>query len=293
LSFFPGFYFSDFSAGAGLISTVTDLAKFDVALDANTLVTPATKELMWTPTVSNSGQKLPYGLGWFTQDYRGTRLIWHYGFSPPSTSALILKLPEERLTFIVLANTDGLSSPFQLGGGDVLTSLLALTFYKHFILAPRYSQPLPTIDWSGDYFTVLNETKQVQDEAVRDLLLKEFYSRQSVVGYLAHQPPILLAEKCTRARDFAKSLDPRILDAYVGKYEFEQFGETVSILHVQDRLYTQEVGIGRSELFPLSETRFFIIVETEVEIEFTFDETNRVIGLVATKNGQSFTARRK
>ena len=43
------------------MSTVVDLAKYDVALDANTLVTKATKQQMWTPTVSNSGQTLPYG----------------------------------------------------------------------------------------------------------------------------------------------------------------------------------------------------------------------------------------
>ncbi|MBM3135287.1 MAG: beta-lactamase family protein, partial [Chloroflexi bacterium] len=57
----PGYNGDYFNAGAGLMSTVVDLAKFDAALDANTLVTAATKELMWTPTVSNSGQKLPYG----------------------------------------------------------------------------------------------------------------------------------------------------------------------------------------------------------------------------------------
>jgi CubicO group peptidase (beta-lactamase class C family) len=40
----PGFSQDYFNAGAGLMSTVLDLAKFDAALDANTLVTAATKE---------------------------------------------------------------------------------------------------------------------------------------------------------------------------------------------------------------------------------------------------------
>ena len=148
----PGFNEDYFNAGAGLMSTVVDLAKYDAALDANTLVTAATKQQMWTPTVSNSGQKLPYGLGWFTQSYRDTRLIWHSGFSPPSTSALFLKLPEEGLTLIVLANTDLLSRSYQAGHGDaddVLSSLVAVTFYKDFVLAPRSDQPLPVIDWSA------------------------------------------------------------------------------------------------------------------------------------------------
>jgi len=84
LNFASGYYHNNFSTAAGLISTVTDLARLDAALDANTLVTAETKELMFTPTVSNSGRDLPYGLGWFTQQYRGDRLIWHYGQWPPS-----------------------------------------------------------------------------------------------------------------------------------------------------------------------------------------------------------------
>jgi CubicO group peptidase (beta-lactamase class C family) len=295
LNFIPGYYYPGFGAAAGLISTVIDLAKFDAALDANTLVTAATKELMWMPTVSNSGQKLPYGLGWFTQSYRGTRLIWHYGQWPPSVSSLVLKIPDEGLTLIVLANTDVLSTPFQLGSGDIMTSLMALTFYKRFILMPRYGQPFPAIDWSGDDSTVLDDIKQVQDEAVRELLVKEFSSRRMVARYLvsAQQMAVPLAEKRSRARELAESIDPKILDAYVGEYEFEQFGEMVSVSRVQGRLYTEELGIGRVELLPLSERRFFMIADTEVLIEFTLNETNQVTGLVATKYGQSFTARRK
>jgi len=169
----PGSNGDYFNAGAGLMSTVVDLARFDAALDANTLVTAATKELMWTPTVSNSGQQLPYGLGWFTQVYRGTRLIWHPGFSPPCTSALFLKLPEERLTLIVLANTDLLSRSYQAGHGDaadVLSSLVALAFYRRFVLAPRYDQPLPAIDWSADRSSVSMAIGQVPDQAVREVL---------------------------------------------------------------------------------------------------------------------------
>lgn len=295
LNFIPGYYHNNFSAAAGLISTVIDLTKLDAALDANTLVTAATNELMFTPTVSNSGHDLPYGLGWFTQQYRGDRLIWHYGQWPPSASALFLKIPEEGLTFIVLANTDGLSTPFNLGDGDIMTSLVALTFYKEFVLAPHYGQPLPAIDWSGDNSTVLDLISQVQDEAVRELLKKEFDARRMVANSLAHlqEQARLLAEKRARARELAESIDPKTLDAYVGEYEIEQFGITLSVSRIQNGLYMQQPGVGRSELLPLSKTRFFIFTESEIFIEFTFDETTQVTGMIVTVNGQSYTARRK
>jgi len=47
----------------------------------------------------------------YTQRYKGTRLIWHYGHNPASVSALYLKVPDENITLIILANTDNLSTP--------------------------------------------------------------------------------------------------------------------------------------------------------------------------------------
>jgi CubicO group peptidase (beta-lactamase class C family) len=120
------------NAAAGMVSTVLDLAKFSVAMDQNLIVSEKSKEAMLSPTLSNSGQSLPYGLGWFVQEHEGVQLIWHYGHQSESYSSLILKVPEEGLTFILLANSDGASAPFNLGAGDVLKSPFAVTFINLF-----------------------------------------------------------------------------------------------------------------------------------------------------------------
>ncbi len=132
-------------AASGMVSTVLDLAKFDVAMDRNLLVSADTKATMFTPTVSNSGDKLPYGMGWFVQEHDGTQLVWHYGWET-AYSSLIVKVPEQNLTFILLANSDGASSPFNLGAGDVLNSPFASRFLKLFAdsevaQAPISAQP--------------------------------------------------------------------------------------------------------------------------------------------------------
>jgi CubicO group peptidase (beta-lactamase class C family) len=295
LSFVPGYYQTNFSAAAGLISTVTDLAKLDAALDANTLVTAVTKEQMFMPTVSDSGQDLPYGLGWFTQQYRGDRLIWHYGYWPPSISSLFFKIPEEGLTLIVLANTDGLSRPFQLGDGNIMTSLVALTFYKDLVLAPRYGRPFPAIDWSADNSTVFGLINQVQDEAVRELLTKEFYSRRMVASSLAQvqEQAREFAEKRAKGRELARSMDPKTLDGYAGEYKIEEMGITLSVSRTEAGLTIQQADEAPQELFALSETRFFLVSGPDIyDVEFTFDETNQVTGLVVTVYGQSYRARR-
>ena len=119
---------------AGMISTVIDLAKFDIAMDQNLLVSEGIKEEMFTSTLSNSGHPLPYGLGWFVQAYEGMKLIWHYGYEPGAYSALILKIPEKEITLILLANSDGASASFGLGGGNVLNSPFAAEFINLFMM---------------------------------------------------------------------------------------------------------------------------------------------------------------
>jgi len=298
----PGINRDEFNAGAGLMSTVVDLAKFDAALDANTLVTAATKKLMWTPTVSNSGQKLPYGLGWFTQSYRGTRLIWHSGFSPPSTSALFLKLPDEGLTFIALANTDLLSRNYQAGHGDaydVLSSLVALAFYKHFVLAPRYGKVLPAIDWSADNSTVATAISQVQDEAVRDILNKESQARRALASSLADLKPAIerLASMRATAEEVAKSLTPQSLDLYAGAYEFSVGSVfTVSVTWTENKLYAAGPGMPPQELLPLSATRFFIPAGYDDYYRFDFvrgTASDQIDSLILSVSGMAFTGRRK
>jgi CubicO group peptidase (beta-lactamase class C family) len=119
------------NAAAGIISTVEDLARYDAAIDAHLLIRRETLELAWTPAKDRSGRPLPYGLGWFVQHERGERLIWHYGYWPGSFSALYLKIPQRKMTFFLLANSDGLSRPFpSLGRGDVTGSAFAEVLLK-------------------------------------------------------------------------------------------------------------------------------------------------------------------
>jgi len=130
--FVPSSYPVKLSSSAGMISTVLDLAKFDVAMDRNLIVSEESKAAMFAPTISNSGQPLPYGLGWFVQYHDDVKLVWHYGWAPKAYSSLILKVPAKELTFILLANSDGASAPFRLGAGDVLRSPFAGAFLKLF-----------------------------------------------------------------------------------------------------------------------------------------------------------------
>jgi CubicO group peptidase (beta-lactamase class C family) len=148
----PGMYHLVHSAAAGLNSSVTDLAKFDIALDSGGLLSDRALREMFTPWLQTAPPRsdLNYGLGWYVQEDLGLQLYWHTGRWPPSTSGLYLKVPELGLTFIVLGNTDNLSVPFHgLGNGDVTTSAVALAFFRAFVYPEYLGIELPQFDWSA------------------------------------------------------------------------------------------------------------------------------------------------
>ena len=54
------------------------------------------------------------GYGWFVQQpCNGKKVVWHFGLEPNAFSSLVVKVPSDGLTLILLANSDGLTAPFR------------------------------------------------------------------------------------------------------------------------------------------------------------------------------------
>ena len=122
------------TTSSGIISTVMDLAKYDIGIDHDLVYSPAAKKQIWTATTSPTGQVFPYGLGWFVQGAYGAKdqLVWHYGVYPTAFSSLLFKVPDKQLSLIFLACTERASSVFLLGNGDPLRSAFVTTFLDSF-----------------------------------------------------------------------------------------------------------------------------------------------------------------
>jgi CubicO group peptidase (beta-lactamase class C family) len=127
-------YQTAFSTAAGVTASARDYAAFSMAMDRDAFLKPATKALAWTPVTGPLGEAFPYGLGWFVTDYKGVRVIWHYGYWTAS-STLVIKVPAQGLTFVLLANTDGLSAPYPLAAGKLDASPWARAFLETFAIA--------------------------------------------------------------------------------------------------------------------------------------------------------------
>jgi len=113
---------------AGLVASTHDLAKFDIALKQGLIVKSETLAAAWAPPIGATGQPLPHGLGWFVQEYNGETIVWQYGLSKNAGSALLMSVPARGITLILLANSDGLVTPFDLSNGDVMVSPFAHVF---------------------------------------------------------------------------------------------------------------------------------------------------------------------
>jgi len=122
------------AGGAGIVSTVNDLAKYDVALDTGKLATDSIMEKLFTPAVAPDGTTLPYAFGWYVQEYKGEKLIWHSGWDEKAGfSALYLKVPERKVTLILLANSEGMWWGNSLDKAEVEKSVFAQAFLDYFV----------------------------------------------------------------------------------------------------------------------------------------------------------------
>lgn len=124
----------ELAGGAGIVATVDDLAKYDIALDTNVLGDKALMAKLFRPAKAKDGKTLPYAFGWYVQEYRGERLLWHSGWDDEAGySALYLKIPNRGLTMILLANGEGLRWENPLDGAAVERSPFAGAFMKLFV----------------------------------------------------------------------------------------------------------------------------------------------------------------
>jgi CubicO group peptidase (beta-lactamase class C family) len=124
------------STTSGLVASATDVARFSMALDQGRLLSQSARARAWQAPVAPDGRPLPYALGWFVQNARGHRLVWHYGHGLESSS-LIVKVPERQVTFVILANSDGLSRWRRLGDAADVTASPAATLFLNWYTARK------------------------------------------------------------------------------------------------------------------------------------------------------------
>lgn len=89
-----------------LLSSLSDMVKWDAAISVGKVVTRSTQAQMWMPQQLNDGSSTAYGFGWWIDTFAGHRRVRHGGSLPGFRSEYV-RFVDDRLNIIVLANSDG------------------------------------------------------------------------------------------------------------------------------------------------------------------------------------------
>jgi CubicO group peptidase (beta-lactamase class C family) len=305
-----------FAAGA-LMSTVDDLSLWVDALTSEKLLTRASLERMTTPAKLNSGEPTPaaYGLGIAEE---GGMRIYEHGGGIPGFNTDILIIPDRRLQVIVLSNFSG-----QEPGAGRLAYRVAIRALDKAVEERDavHLDPATFDEYVGVYHFDEAITRVIYREG-NHLIVRRLGGLQSAI-LAASRDDFLLAESDDRIHfrrdargriagmDFrhgfgtpeagvkvdeplpaerqAVQVDPHLFDDYAGTYEVGP--EVLTVTREGDHLMAKITGESKTEMFPESESRFFLKV-ADVQFEFERDPDGKATGLTMIQGDQKIPGKR-
>jgi len=311
------------AGGAGnLYSTVGDLFKWNEGLYSGQVLNESSLQAAFTPVKLNNGD-IPqevgkYGYGLVIEEFRGVKRIGH-GSGLNGFSTYLVRFPKLNITVIVLSNAQPGAPGFS--PNNAMLDITEFFFYpelasRNSLVTDKSVDPKTYPDFVGRYdytrgvmeFTVENDKLYAQftgqgkaevfpagqDEffwkavEARVKFLRDENGKVShVVHYQGGQEI-----KAPRLVDTPVApVDPAIYDSYVGDYQLAP-NFILTISKENNRLYTQATGQGRFEIFPSSETEYFLKV-AKAEITFNKDESGKVVSLTLHQAGRDMQAPKK
>lgn len=302
-------------AAGALYSTTEDLLKWEQGLYGGKLLSAASLATMTTPF------KNDYACGLFVQTKDGRKKIGHGGGIEGFNTDLNY-FPEDKLAVVVLSNVNG------SGPGDIAAKLASIAHGEPVKLQGERKEI--TVDskalarYTGTYelmpgakIAITLEGNQLREklggqpafpiypESETMFFLKaveaqiEFVkdAKGAVTHLILHQNGV--DQKAPRVSDKAEvppapkeiQVSPELLAKYAGKYDMGT-GADVTMTVEDGHFMTQISGQPKFELFPESDTKFFLKV-IEAQVEFFTDANGTVTHLIIHQGGQDLKAVRR
>lgn len=305
-------------AAGSLMSTVDDLALWDRALAGETLLKKASIERMFTSAKLTSGRQIRYGYGIGVTELEGKRVQEHgggiFGFV-----CYVMRVPEERLFVAILANTDSPSKDPQSLALRIAAKALGKPLEDRKALALDEK----TLDeYVGVYQFDDDARRTITREGAKLFAQRSGGEKQEILAMARDDFAYLEGNARLRFRrdaqgkltgaDFiprggpdasgtrtdeplpsqrqAIRVDPAIYDDYVGEYELRP-GFTITVTREGNQIFAQATRQPKLEIFPESETRFFL-KEIDALLEFV-REGGKVTAIVLHQGGRDMRGTRK
>ncbi len=172
----PGIIEYGVSSSAGLVSNLRDLAAFSRGLDDESLLSAASKDVMF----KSAQEGLPYGYGIFSESYAEVELLWGYG-QYDCYASLFLKVPEKGLTLILAGNNNLMSDPARLIYGKATGSLFVMSFLKNMV----FNQAERPLFVNLEKLASTEATPFERDQLLAEALAASFMSRFDTSSFKA------------------------------------------------------------------------------------------------------------
>lgn len=306
-----------YAAGA-LLSTVDDLALWVEALSGEKLLKKSSLERMTTPAKLTSGQSTGYAYGLGIEDEDGVQIIEHgggiFGFSTD-----LLRVPGERLLVIVLSNNPAKQpSPESLAYRVTMKALGKPVEERKAVEL----DPAALDDYTGVYRFDGTTVRMIRREGNKlfaqrtggekheivatarddffypdeDIRLRFRRDAQGKIAGMELRQRFAPAEVGAKASEplpeerQAVQVDPGLYDGYAGVYELAP-GFLLTVTREGDHLMTQATGQPKVEVFPESETRFFLKV-VDAQLEFQRGPDGKATGVTLYQGGRTIPAKK-
>jgi CubicO group peptidase (beta-lactamase class C family) len=305
-------------AAGSLLSNVDDLAVWSEAVFSGRLLKKEWLDKAFTPYKLKNGESTGYGYGWFVANERGHRSIEHGGGINGFTT-YEMTFPEDRIFLAILTNSAIEGREPEPRAVKIARLALGLPepAPKVVTLPAKDLASLPGVYESEDkgLCFITNEGGRTfwqrsggakremlaasplefffRDIPARIVFMKDARGRVTGLRVIERIGPVRVftrTDKPLPAPKKAVAVDPRVYDQYLGEYELAP-GFVITILKQGDRLISRATGQPEVELFPESETRFFL-KDVDAQVDFVKDAAGRVTGLVVHQGGQDLPGKK-
>lgn len=308
------------AGGAGaLYSTIGDLFKWNEAVFNGRVLQETSLHAAFTPVKLNNGDEAQpaYGYGWMLGEFRGWKSVSHGGGLPGFITFLV-RFPEQHVTIAVLTNA---SPPNQLNPQQLAFDLAGMFFWEEMeaqrsfvtdseVDYATYSDYEGRYDYQGmAVLTVTRKDDQLfarlsgQPEfeifpegdgkffwKVVDAQVQFVRNSEGEVTHAAHTQGGQTFEAPRMKDETPADIDPALFKKYVGSYELN--GTPVAISQEDEGLFVQVTGQPRIQLFPRSETEFFM-KEVAAYLTFVSNEAGEIEKIILHQGGAKFEISKK
>ncbi|HET9746990.1 MAG TPA: serine hydrolase [Chitinophagaceae bacterium] len=296
-------------AAGSLLSTVEDLWKWNQAIHSYKLLSKTFLEKAFAAYQLSNGKSTNYGYGWGVNPVQGSAAIEHGGgINGFLTDAIYL--PAEDVFVAVFSNCT-CNSP-----DNTVLKMAALTIHKPYNYKEIAIDAVAAREYAGVYETTEGEQRIIRAEKnkvtsqrgsgtpyriipfekdkfffeTNDLITIQFSRDKSgKIEKLEYRSRTenndwLKSSKPIPAEKTETKVDKTILMSYAGEYELMP-GFTIQITVEDERIFAQATNQGKNEIFPQSESRFFLKV-VDAQLEFFKGPDNKISHLVLYQGGQ-------